>query len=74
MFTKEVRNMNNSGYIQAIKRPQHNMIAEIIKKLRKDNENGYVRYSEDFIRGFEIALRGLANANGSFVERLKTLY
>jgi len=50
------------------------MIAEIIKKLRKDNENGYVRYSEDFIRGFEIALRGLANANGSFVERLKTLY
>jgi hypothetical protein len=42
--------------------------------LRKSNQEGELTYSDDFIMGFEMALRGLANANGSFVERLRTLY
>ena len=65
--------MRNSGYIQAIKRPQHNMISTIIEQLRKSNQEGELTYSDDFIMGFEMALRGLANANGSFIERLRTL-
>jgi hypothetical protein len=65
--------MRNSGYIQAIKRPQHNMISMIIEQLRKSNQEGELTYSEDFIMGFSVALRCLANANGSFVERLRAL-
>ena len=65
--------MRNTGFIQAIKRPQHNMISTIVEQLRKSNQAGELTYSEDFIIGFEMALRGLANANGSFIERLRTL-
>lgn len=63
-----------SGYIQAIKRPYHNMIDEIIKKMKSvDAKPGYGRHTDDFILGFELALRILANANGSFRNRLETL-
>ena len=65
--------MHNSGFLQAIKRPQHNMIRTIVEQLRKSNQEGELTYSDDFIMGFEMALRGLANANGSFIERLRTL-
>jgi hypothetical protein len=50
-----------------------NRIDVIVRKMRNDNPVGNGRHSDDFILGFEVALRILANANGSFAERLKTV-
>jgi hypothetical protein len=66
--------MRNTGYIHAIKRPQHNMIDMIVNKMRNTNPVWKGRHSDDYLLGFEMALRMLANANGSFVERLRSLY
>ncbi len=64
----------HTGYTQAIKRPFHNMIDSIIAHMRNaTHEVGKGRHSDEYILGYEIALRSLANANGSFGERLKSL-
>ncbi len=64
----------NTGYIQAIKRPYHNMIDSIVVRMRNvPAEEGTGRHSDEYIVGYEIALRSLTNANGSFGERLRSL-
>ena len=63
-----------TGYTQAIKRPYHNLIDSIIRQMNYDPRwVGRGSHSQDYILGYEMALRALADANGSFRERLKSL-
>ena len=51
------------------------MIDDIVARMRNvPAEPGKGRNSDDFILGYEIALRTLANANGTFSERLASLH
>ena len=68
----------NIGYTLSLKRSYHNMIDSILEKLRKIYVTKFTgtdkdRHLEDFILGYEIALRTLANANGSFSDRLQSV-
>jgi hypothetical protein len=66
MYSQAMRN--------AVKKPYHNIIDRIIERERNKTASvGKGRHSDDFILGYELALRILANANGSFRERLESL-
>ena len=65
--------MYSEAMRKAVKRPYHNAIDEIVKKMRNKNLVGNGRHSDDYILGFEMALRILANANGDFGKRLYSL-
>jgi len=67
-----------NSYTRALKQSDHHLIDSILERMRRQYAPKFVgedkeRHLEDFLFGYEIALRALANANGSLSDRLKSL-